>query len=58
MNTNSGTLPQKAIAGYSGSYSGRFKTMIVINVPNSIRGKLIKEGNETDKHHIVVQIYK
>jgi hypothetical protein len=28
MNTNSGTLPQKAIAGYSGSYNGRFKTMI------------------------------
>jgi hypothetical protein len=27
MNSNSGTLPQKAIAGYSGSYSGRFKTM-------------------------------
>jgi hypothetical protein len=27
MNTNSGTLPQKAIAGYSGSCSGRFKTM-------------------------------
>jgi hypothetical protein len=27
MNTNSGTLPQKAIAGYSGSYSGRFKTI-------------------------------
>jgi len=29
MNTNSGTLPQKAIAGYSGSYSGIFKTMHV-----------------------------
>jgi len=28
MNTNSGTLPQKAIAGYSGSYSGIFKTMV------------------------------
>jgi hypothetical protein len=27
MNTNSGTLPQKAIPGYSGNYSGRFKTM-------------------------------
>jgi hypothetical protein len=29
MTTNSGTLPQKAIAGYSGSYSGRFKTMVL-----------------------------
>ena len=28
MNTNSGTLPQKTIAGYSGSYSGIFKTML------------------------------
>ena len=27
VNTNSRTLPQKAIAGYSGSYSERFKTM-------------------------------
>ena len=26
MSANSGTMPQIAIAGYSGSYSGRFKT--------------------------------
>ena len=28
MSTDSGTLPQKAIAGYSDSNSGRFKTMV------------------------------
>ena len=27
MNSNASTMPQTAIAGYSGSYSGRFRTL-------------------------------
>ena len=32
MNSNSGTMPQTGIAGYSESYSGRFKTLICCRI--------------------------
>ena len=44
MNTNSDTLSQKAIAGYSGSYSWRFKTMLNTRGDRSMREESRRTG--------------
>jgi hypothetical protein len=46
MSTNSGTLPEKALAGYSDNNSGRFKTMLIFYNSVKLKMKHAREGEK------------
>jgi len=57
MNINSSTLSQKAIAGYNGSYSERFKTMLQFQSMNdknyTILNQNVRGLNGTARRQVV-----